>query len=193
MKVLLSCACCFLALATLAGPTIDLNAIAVQVASNLSAKIAGALAAKTNAVLALATPENYALLKSSKLKDAAKKLALQKRLAEAALADAEQTEVGRLKWHGRYTSQKVDLDKLTATFVHADGTEYAVKFQRPDALREIAKANARLPKPPMTNGVPKALAAARTRRYEERLQPTQTVTTEVTATHGKRPTEGGVR
>lgn len=175
-----------------AAQAVDWQAVAAQVTSNIAARIAVAIGAKTNAVRALATPENYALLKSSKLKDAAAKLALQKKLAEAALLDEEQTEAGRLKWHGRYTGQKIDMDALTITFIHADGTEYTVKFQRPNIQDQIAKANAKLQQPPMTNGIPRALAAARLKRYEEKLNPTKTVTVETNATGGTRP-QGGAR
>lgn len=170
-----------------AAQQIDWQSVAAQVTSNIAAKIAGAVAAKTNAVRALATPENYRLLKSSRLADTAKKLALQKQLAEAALLDEEQTEAGRLKWHGAYTSERIDMEKLTATFIHADGTEYAVKFQRPNIQAEVSKANAKLPQPPMTNGVPRALVLARLRRYEERLHPVSNVTETVTATQAARP------
>jgi len=170
-----------------ADAAIDLKAVAAQAASNVVARIAGAISAKTNAVRALATPKNYALLKSTKLKDAAAKLALQKQLAEAALVDEEQTEAGRIKWHGRYVGQRIDMATLTATFIHEDGTEYAVKFQRPSILAAVDKANAKMPKPPMTNGVPESLAKARIRRYEERIGEPLKVTAEKIATGGQKP------
>lgn len=170
-------------------PKIDWQSVAAQVTSNIATKIAGAIAAKTNAVRALATPENYALLKSTRIVDAAKKLALQKELAEAALIDDEQTEAGRLKWHGAYTGQRIDLDTLTATFIHADGTEYSVKFQRPNIMEEVAKANAKLPKPPMLRGIPAALAKARETRYAQKTNGVATVYVEVNATKGNRPKE----
>lgn len=170
-----------------AAQQIDWKAVAAQVASNIAQRVAGAVAAKTNAVRALASPENYRLLMSSELADVGKRLALQRQLAEAALLDEEQTEAGRLKWHGAYTGERIDMEQLTATFIHADGTEYSVKFRRPNVKAEVAKANARLPQPPMTNGVPRALAAARLKKHEELLSPTRTVTTETNATGGSRP------
>ena len=168
---------------------IDWREIAAQVTSNIAERIAGAVSTKTNAVLALASTNNYALLKSDRLIDAVAKLALQKQLAEAALLDAEQTEEGRLKWHGRYVKEIVDVENATATFVHADGTEYVVTFRRVDPSVAVAKANAKLPMPPMTNGVPVALANARLKRYAEKLNPVKIETVEKNATGGTRPVE----
>lgn len=167
--------------------TVDWKLAAAQAASNIVSKISGSITSKTNSVRKLATPENYALLKSNKLKDAAKKLALQKELAEAVLLDEEQSEAGRLKWHGAYVGQRIDLENLTATFVHADGTEYTVKFQKPNIIREAEASYARLPNPPMTNGVPRALASARERRYVEKTSQQSTVTKTFQATTGNRP------
>ena len=106
----------------------DLAALAAAVQSNIVAKITERVSASKSKVAELASSDNYALLTSTSLIDAAKKLALQKQLAEAALEDALATEEGRLAWHGRYVGQTVDLASQTATFTHADGTEYTVAF-----------------------------------------------------------------
>ena len=177
----------FLALSASAAPAPDLAALAAAVQSNIVAKITERVSASKSKVAELASTDNYALLQSNSILDAAKKLALQKQLAEAALEDALATEEGRLKWHGAYVSETVDLASQTATFTHADGTTYSVKFAAPNLAASVAAANKRLPAAPMTNGIPAKLVAARLRRYEEKLVGTNVVTSVETATKGDRP------
>ena len=170
-----------------AATTPDLAALAAAVQSNIVAKITERVTASKSKVAELASTDNYALLTSTSLLDATKKLALQKQLAEAALEDALATEEGRLKWHGAYVSETVDLASQTATFTHADGTTYTVAFAVPDLAADVAKANRKLPVAMTTNGVPVKLADARRRRYEEKVVGTNIVTTVETATKGDRP------
>ena len=165
----------------------DLAALAAAVQSNIVAKITERVTASKSKVAELASTDNYALLTSTSLLDATKKLALQKQLAEAALEDALATEEGRIAWHGRYVGQTVDLASQTATFTHADGTTYSVKFAAPNLAADVAKANSKLPVAMTTNGVPVKLADARRRRYEEKVVGTNIVTTVETATKGDRP------
>ena len=170
-----------------AAPSPDLAALAAAVQSNIVAKITERVTASKSKVAKLASTDNYALLTSTSLLDATKKLALQKQLAEAALEDALATEEGRLAWHGRYVGQTVDLASQTATFTHADGTTYSVKFAAPNLATDVAKANRKLPVAMTTNGVPVKLADARRRRYQEKVVGTNIVTTVETATKGERP------
>ena len=183
----------FLALAALAGlsasaaPAPDLAALAAAVQSNIVAKIEAATAVRKSAVRELLTTNSYQILTSTKLSDAVAKLALQKQLADAALEDFLSTEDGRFRCHGRYVGQTVDLASQTATFTHADGTTYSVKFAAPNLSASVAAANKRLPAAPMTNGIPARLVAARLRRYEEKLVGTNYVSQVETATKGDRP------
>ena len=166
----------------------DLAALAAAVQSNIVAKIEAAVKHHKSKVAELASTNNYALLQSTSILDAAKKLALQKQLAEAALEDALSTEEGRLEWHGAYVGQTVDLASQTATFTHADGTTYSVKFAAPNLTASVAAANKRLPAAPMTNGIPQKLVAARLRRYQEIVDSPSNVTMRVTATTATAPT-----
>ena len=166
----------------------DLAALAAAVQSNIVAKITERVSASKSKVAELASTDNYALLTSTSLLDATKKLALQKQLAEAALEDALATEEGRLAWHGRYVGQTVDLASQTATFTHADGTTYSVKFAAPNLAADVAKANRKLPVAMTTNGVPVKLADARRRRYQEKVDSPSNVTVRVSATTATAPT-----
>ena len=174
--------------AATAAPSPDLAALAAAVQSNIVAKITERVTASKSKVSELASTDNYALLQSTSLLDAAKKLALQKQLAEAALEDALATEEGRLKWHGAYVSETVDLASQTATFTHADGTTYSVKFAAPNLSASVAASNKRLPAAPMTNGIPAKLVAARLRRWQEKVDSPSNVTVRVTATTATAPT-----
>ena len=171
-----------------AATTPDLAALAAAVQSNIVAKITERVTASKSKVAELASTDNYALLQSTSLLDATKKLALQKQLAEAALEDALATEEGRLKWHGRYVGQTVDLASQTATFTHADGTTYSVKFAAPNLAASVAAANKRLPAAPLTNGIPARLVAARLRRWQEKVDSPSNVTVRVSATTATAPT-----
>ena len=177
-----------LALSSAFSATTDLAALAAAVQSNIVAKITERVSARKSRVAALASADNYALLTSTSLLDSAKKLALQKQLAEAALEDALETESGRLAWHGAYVSETVDLASQTATFTHADGTTYSVAFAAPNLAASVAAANKRLPAAPLTNGIPAKLVAARLRRYQEKVDSPSNVTLRVSATTASAPT-----
>jgi hypothetical protein len=166
----------------------DLAALAAAVQSNIVAKIEAATAVRKSAVRELLTTNSYKILTSTKLSDAVAKLALQKQLADAALEDFLSTEDGRFRCHGRYVGQTVDLASQTATFVHADGTTYSVKFAAPNLAASVAAANKRLPAAPMTNGIPAKLVAARLRRYQEIVDSPSNVTVCVSATTASAPT-----
>jgi hypothetical protein len=166
----------------------DLAALAAAVQSNIVAKIEAATAVRKSAVRELLTTNSYKILTSTKLSDAVAKLALQKQLADAALEDFLSTEDGRFRCHGRYVGQTVDLASQTATFTHADGTEYTVKFAAPNLTASVAAANKRLPAAPLTNGIPAKLVAARLRRYQEIVDSPSNVTLRVTATTAAAPT-----
>jgi hypothetical protein len=97
-------------------------------------------------------------------------------------------EDGRFRCHGRYIGQTVDLASQTATFTHADGTTYSVKFAAPNLAASVAAANKRLPFAPLTNGIPAKLVAARLRRYQEKVDSPSNVTLRVTATTASAPT-----
>jgi len=163
----------------------NVQAIMQAVTSNVVRRLSEK-ATRTNHVLAIASKENYALLKSTKLKDAAAKLALQKRIADAVLEDADNDEKCRLKWHGAYASQRIDWANERATFVHEDGHEVSVAFKVPNIREEVTAANAKLPKPVETNGVPAKLAAARLRWRREQAETNVTVNVEAKG-KGPRP------
>lgn len=186
MKTVVVALCLAIAFSLDASAAVDAKAIMQQAVSNIVKRLSEQ-STRTNHVRALASPENYALLKSTKLLDAVNKLALQKQLAEAALADADNSEADRLKWHGNYTGEKIDMENLTATFSHEDGYEVTVKFTKPNVQEEVKTANKRLPKLAMTNGVPAKLAAARARRNAEKATPVVNVTQEIDANRTERP------
>ena len=172
-----------------AATTPDLAALAAAVQSNIVAKIEAATAVRKSAVRELLTTNSYQILTSTKLSDAVAKLALQKQLADAALEDFLSTEDGRFRCHGRYVGQTVDLASQTATFTHADGTTYSVKFAAPNLAASVAAANKRLPAAPMTNGIPAKLVAARLRRWQEKVDSPSNVTVRVSATTASAPTD----
>ena len=76
------------------------------------------------------------------------------------------SETGRTAWHGKMLKQIVDTNALTHVTVYEDGYELKSRWTAPKS--SAASYNARLPKPPMTNGIPVALAKARMRAYENK-------------------------
>lgn len=83
------------------------------------------------------------------------------------------SDSGRRNWHGSKIREEIhtnDLFKVEVYSNSVDGTvwRYAVPFKPVDVRQYVDKYNAKLPKPPMTNGVPVALAEARMRRYAEK-------------------------
>ena len=89
------------------------------------------------------------------------------------------TESGRTAWHGKMVKQIVDTNALTRVTVYEDGHEYREPWKMQNPKEAVDVYNSKLPKPPMTNGVPAKLAAARARRYQEKItvsNVTETVT-----------------
>lgn len=169
---LLSVAVFAAVLTTYGAPKLDAGEIASKVASNIAARAAVTIG-KENTLRSLANTNRAALIRSPLNRTA--QIAAWKETALAALEEEEKTEAGRVKWHGRIVAQEINMDKETATFHHADGFSYVVKFQKPSLVEEVKKANAKLPRPPMTNGIPARLAAARLKRHAEKLTPTNIV------------------
>ena len=88
-----------------------------------------------------------------------------------------QTQSGRRAWHGKLLHSEVYTNELCAVEVYSNEVDGAVwRYRLPFKPKEtVSSYNARLPRPPMTNGIPAKLAAARLRRYEE-----QTMTSNIT-------------
>lgn len=84
---------------------------------------------------------------------------------------------GRIKWHGKVVSTSVDLESLTKTTVHEDGTVFVDEAKVSRAGDRVLYHNSKLPKPVVTNGIPARLAAARLRQAENAA-----TTNEVTVT-----------
>lgn len=92
------------------------------------------------------------------------------------------SQSGRRAWHGKLICEEIHTNELCAVEVYSNEVDGAVwRYRLPFKPKEsVASANARLPRPPMTNGVPAKLAAARQRRYEERTT-TSNVTVNIKA------------
>ena len=148
---------------------IDWSEVNAQVSTAVAAKITNAVdrvKAKTHII---GTPENLALLRSTKLADQVRKLALMKQICDAVVADEEAYEAGRIRWHGKHVSVDIDQEHLRYITTYADGFVCTNSFQRVDLLAESKKMLAKLPKAPVTNGVPVKLAQARQKWYNDRL------------------------
>lgn len=80
-----------------------------------------------------------------------------------------QTQSGRRAWHGKLLHSEVYTNELCAVEVYSNEVDGAVwRYRLPFKPKEtVSSYNARLPRPPMTNGIPARLAAARQRRYAE--------------------------
>ena len=93
------------------------------------------------------------------------------------------TADGRRRWHGKVERTVVSTNETTIikTTTHEDGETFVDEARVVTAAASVAAANARLPKPVMTNGVPEKLAAARLRRQAEVAQGVSNVTVTVTA------------
>ena len=84
-----------------------------------------------------------------------------------------QSDAGRRKWHGKIVNEEIHTNDAVKVQVYSnsvDGTiwRYKIPFKAADLRKVVNSYNAKLPKPPMTNGIPVALAQARMRRYEEK-------------------------
>jgi len=69
---------------------------------------------------------------------------------------------GRKAWHGKRMSSVLDVTNGITIVTYEDGTVFR-DSQKKTALDRVKEANARLARPVITNGVPKALAEARMR------------------------------
>ena len=79
------------------------------------------------------------------------------------------TAEGRRRWHGKMVGQTVvtNDETMVKTEYYEDGESFTFGPRRITSLDSVRTANARLPKRAMTNGVPVALAQARTRFVEQ--------------------------
>lgn len=91
------------------------------------------------------------------------------------------TADGRRRWHGSVVTTSVDTNAMIRTTVYEDGETFVDPAKVVTAAASVAAANAKLPKPVMTNGVPEKLAAARLRRQAEVAQGVSNVTVTVVA------------
>lgn len=89
------------------------------------------------------------------------------------------TENGRKSWHGSIKRQIVSTNDLTRTTVYEDGTVFIDPWNKADISKAVKEYNKKLPTPPMTNGIPRALAEARQRAYNDRVAESN-LTVEVT-------------
>ena len=87
------------------------------------------------------------------------------------------TKEGRVRWHGKVVTTSVDTNTLVRTTIHEDGETFQDPAKVTTPLDAVLAANAKLPQPVMTNGIPARLAAARLRQREN-----ATTTNEVTVT-----------
>lgn len=74
---------------------------------------------------------------------------------------------GRRAWHGKLVREIVDTNGLEKVEVYEDGSRFTFPFVLRDSPAAISNRNAQL-KVTMSKGMPKALAAARARRMDEK-------------------------
>lgn len=79
---------------------------------------------------------------------------------------------GRKSWHGRIHHEEVSTNGLFKIEVYTNELtgatwRYRLPFKPKDPAEAVKKANANLPRPITTNGIPAKLAAARVRRQVE--------------------------
>ena len=93
------------------------------------------------------------------------------------------TKEGRKRWHGKVESTVVTTNGTTVirTTTYEDGETFTDEGKVKTTAQSVQAANARLPRPVMTNGVPEKLAAARLRRQAEIVQGVSNVTVTVVA------------
>lgn len=119
----------------------------------------------TNGIVAagVATAEDVSEILAASV-DSAIPDALIRRVYSNDMANAQ----GRVKWHGRRVRESVVTNGETwvKTEYYADGTSFTFEPQVVTPLDSVKAANARLPKPVVTNGIPARLAAARLRQRE---------------------------
>lgn len=80
---------------------------------------------------------------------------------------------GRKNWHGKLIREEIHANDLMKVEVYSNSVDgavwrYAIPFKPVDVRKFVESYNKKLPPPPMTNGIPVALAEARMRRYAEK-------------------------
>lgn len=90
------------------------------------------------------------------------------------------TKEGRRAWHGAMKREVVNTNTLEKITYYEDGTAFADPARIITPQDSVNAANAKLPKPVMTNGIPARLAAARLRQRENSTT-TNTVTVTIKA------------
>ena len=125
----------------------------------------------------LVTPEIQAAAATMLGPEAAAQLLHAAKLQMSKYDNDMKSQSGRRAWHGKLLYQEVYTNELCAVEVYSNEVDGIVwRYRLPfKPVSSVSTANARLPRPAMTNGVPAKLAAARQRRYEE-----QTTTSNVT-------------
>lgn len=79
---------------------------------------------------------------------------------------------GRKSWHGKLIKEEfpdgecVKIETYTNELTGATW-RYRMPWKKVDAATQVKAANAKLPRPVITNGIPSALAAARLKRAQE--------------------------
>ena len=131
------------------------------------------LAMATNAIVAagVATAEEVAAIL-----DAARDTSVSDALLTAVYEREIATASGRVKWHGKVVSQEIVTNEAKKISYHADGWTFEEPFRLPSPkAQKITLAK---------SGIPKALAAARTRRERETDAPVETNVT-ITISNGE--------
>lgn len=108
------------------------------------------------------------------LKDFGEALGMMNRMYHRKIA----TISGRKEYHGRLKKEIVDTNACTKTEVYEDGKTFTFNFKVKTPAQAVSNFNKRLTTT-FTNGVPAALAAARSRRLQE-ISSTNVVTITVT-------------
>lgn len=125
----------------------------------------------------LVTPEIQAAASAMLGAPAARQLLHAMRLQMSKYDNDMRSKSGRSAWHGKLLRSEVYTNELCAVEVYSNEVDGAIwRYRLPFKPKStVSSYNARLPRPPMTNGIPAKLAAARQRRYDE-----QTTTSNVT-------------
>ena len=118
---------------------------------------------------ALVTPEIQAAAAAMLGPEAAQQLLHAMKLQMSKYDADMKSQSGRRAWHGKLICEEIHTNELCAVEVYSNEVDGAVwRYKLPFKPKEtVSSYNARLPRPPMTNGIPARLAAARQRRYAE--------------------------
>lgn len=78
------------------------------------------------------------------------------------------TASGRTAWHGKKIREIVNTNTLTKVSVYEDGMTFTdeAKVTKASDASAVISANAKLPRPVMTNGIPARLVSARLKQRE---------------------------